>query len=149
MKNFLSLAFTASLFAGIFACNQADKQSDAMKDVITHDTINPADAMAAIQRWENMRPYIDTALTNGHFNHTSNEIPRGFQVPFDDISGLLQIAKAGNKNSIYGVLAIQYDSTQTPPMPEITLIFQVKDATGKIHYYDFTKPCPTNCDEIR
>ncbi len=146
MKNLLFFTFLALLFHGIFACKQSDANSGALaaagKDNPVHPFMEPDKAVPAINAWRQKRKQIDTALGTLAPGDTTY-IARGFHIPYNDIKGLLQATS--DTNSIFGMLAIQYDSTQRPPRPQITLIFQAKDATGTIRYYDFTQGCPSNC----
>ena len=146
MKNLLFFTFLALLFHGIFACKPSDANSGAQardgKDNHIQPFMQPEKAVPAINDWMKKRKQIDTVLGTYAPADTSY-IARGFHIPYNDIKGLIN--SVSDTNSIFGMLAIQYDSTQRPPRPKITLIFQAKDASGTIRYYDFTQGCPSNC----
>jgi len=146
MKNLFFFTFLAFLFHGILACKPSDANSGAQAmaatDAPVHPFMQPEKAIPAINAWRKKRSQIDTLLGTLAPGDTTY-IARGFHIPYNDIKGLLNAVS--DTSSIFGMLAIQYDSTQRPPRPQITLIFQAKDATGALRYYDFTQPCPTTC----
>ena len=147
MKNLLFLSLLAVLFGGIWACSQsgkADATLAAKGGPSVHPFMDPDKAISAINAWRAKRRQIDTVIRSNAPIDTTY-IARGFHVPFNDIKGILSATR--DTNSVFAMMAIQYDSTTNPPSPRLTLIFQAKDANGVNRYYDFTQPCPTTCPQ--
>ena len=152
MKNLLFLAFTAFLFAGIFACTQSGNHSTAAQiaakssDSPVQPFMDPEKATAAMSRWNALRQVFVNALNGMNAPQDVRYVARGFQVPYSDLKGILE--NVGDTTKIFAMLAIQ-DSAGIPGKPMITLIFQAPDANRTLRYYDFTQPCPTDCPDLQ
>ncbi len=151
MKNFLFLAFTAFLFAGIFACTQPSSNStaqvaDKSGDVPLQPFMDPEKATTAMSRWNALRQIFVNALNGMDAPQDVRYVARGFQVPYSDLKGILD--NVGDTTKIFAMLAIQ-DSAGIAGKPMITLIFQAPDKTKTLRYYDFTQPCPYNCPDVQ
>lgn len=146
MKNLLSLAFAAFVFACVFACTQPEgkKQSGAAVG-IKPDTVipfmDPEKARFAISTWDALRSRIVSNLDTTHFMDTAY-VAKGFHVPLNDLRRIL--ANIGDTTQLYAMLAVQ-DSAGNPAKPQLTLIFQAPDQDRVLRYYDFTLPCPKQC----
>ncbi len=155
MKHLLSFALILILFAGIFACTQSDpKNSKPQSNALTAADngpapfIEPIAANAAMQRWQVLRSMLVNTFKGIDAPQDTAFIAKGFHVPLDDLRKVLN--NIGEDSQLFAMLAIQYDSTQTPPAPYISLIFQAPDTTRAktIRFYDFTRPCPSDCPNI-
>lgn len=146
MKNLLFLAFTVTLFAGIFACGKQDGGQSAVAKNGTpqpYSYMDPEKAQTAINAWRTMRAGIVSELDSTHFLDT-NYVARGFHVPLDDLRRILD--NIGDTTQLFAMLAVQ-DSADNPTKPMLTLIFQAPDKEGHLKYYDFTLPCPKQCPQ--
>jgi len=146
MKNLLFLAFTATLFGGIFACGKPSDSHHATQSALTNKDfvrpfMDPEKARFAISAWNALRTHIVSDLDTTHFIDT-NYVARGFHVPFNDLKAILN--NIGDTTQLFAMLAVQ-DSAGNPAKPMLTLIFQAPDKEGNLKYYDFTLPCPKQC----
>lgn len=154
MKHLIFIVFVALLFSGIFACadsNQhaplAEKNPSATVAGPTVPLMNPAAADTAKRKWEAIRRVLVTTLKGLDIPKDTNFVAKGFHVPFNDLKRILD--NIGDTTQLFAMLAIQ-DSAGIPGKPMISLIFQAPDKTKAqtIQYYDFTKPCPSDCPSV-
>ena len=155
MKHLPFLALMLVLFAGIFACNQPGSPSNGPANVqVTPDPnpghyplMDPVKANEAKLKWDQLRGVLVNTLKGINVPNDTNFVARGFHVPFNDLKRILD--NIGDTTQLFAMLAIQ-DSAGIPGKPMISLIFQAPDKSpkGTIQYYDFTKPCPTNCPNV-
>ncbi|MBC7775126.1 MAG: hypothetical protein H7246_06770 [Phycisphaerae bacterium] len=150
MKHLLFLALIVFLFSGIFACSdsgtQAQKVNQSKKTsgkILPLEEITPGAADSAIGRWQEKRAVINNFFVGIDAPQDTSFVAKGFHVPFADLDSILKIV--GDTSQLFAMLAIQYDSSTTPPTPYICLILQAPDKNDVIRYYDFTLPCPSNC----
>jgi hypothetical protein len=146
MKYLPFFALLAFLFAGIFACTQSATTPEAAKapladpqaalTALSKHEIPAAKATAAMAEWDTARSAIVPVLAaNAATRPDAKYIAKGFKIPMGDLQSIL--AAIGDTSKLFAMLAIQ-DTT-------VTVIFQMPDKSGALRYYDFTKPCPTDC----
>jgi hypothetical protein len=146
MKHLPFFAFLAFLFAGIFACTQSAPAPEAAKPILgdpqaaltalSKHEISAAKATAAMAEWDTARSVIVPVLAaNPATRPDAKYIAKGFKIPMADLQSI--IAAIGDTSKLFAMLAIQ-DTT-------VTVIFQMPDKANTVRYYDFTKPCPTDC----
>jgi hypothetical protein len=154
MKHLTFFALVVLLFSGIFACadsNQhpslAEKTPTLAEDTPVVPLMNPAKADTAKRKWEALRRVLVNTLTGLDIPKDTNFVAKGFHVPYNDIKRILD--NIGDTSQLFAMLAIQ-DSAGIPGKPMISLIFQAPDKTKAqtILYYDFTKPCPSDCPNV-
>ena len=142
MKNLLFL-FAAGLFVtSQFACGSESKpQVSAGAPLLQMD---PVKAQKAIEKWDSTRTQVIIALDSMGRAGDSMYVVKGFHVPFKDIRSLMD--NVGDDEQVFAMLAVETDKLGKP---QFSLIFQAPDTTKErtIRYYDFTKPCPTNCPD--
>lgn len=145
MKNLLYLSITAVLAVVIFACGQSDRPQQAVAGAHKRLTeMDPDEARKAIAKWDSIRGNVIVRLDSMGIPGDSIYVVNGFHVPFDDIQSLVN--NIGQEDQLFAMLAVETDSLGNP---HYALIFQAPDTTKEhtIRYYDFTKPCPTNCPD--
>jgi hypothetical protein len=112
------------------------------------DSITKDSALAQQNRWQTTRNAVITSL-GGPNGANSKYIVKGFQVPVQDLKGILNAYYDGansSADSIYAMLSISYNGNNSTS--ETSLILQVKDRrTGRMVNYDFSKPCPPLCNK--
>lgn len=154
MKHLTFFALVVLLFSGIFACadsNQhpslAEKSQTLTEDNPMIPLMNPEKADTAKRKWEALRRVLVTTLNGLDIPKDTNFVAKGFHVPFNDLKRILD--NIGDTSQLFAMLAIQ-DSAGIPGKPMISLIFQAPDKTKAqtIQYYDFTKPCPSDCPSV-
>lgn len=152
MKHLPFVLFVVFLFAGIWACSSpASQQPDkhaakALVDTNILPLINPTEATAAKARWQELRAQMVSFLKTIKAAPMDTQfVAKGFHVPYRDLRKILD--NVGDTTQLYAMLAIQYDTIRGVPQPYISLIFQAPDTTRArtVRYYDFTRPCPTEC----
>ena len=140
-------------FSGIFACGTKEPNAAPTEAKTTVSEIPPSlfiskpEATAGIARWDSLRTNL-IALLNASDNASDTQyVAKGFHVPYSDLTRIL--ANISDTSQLFAMLAIQYDSTQKPPAPYISIIFQAPDKTPArtVRYYDFTRPCPQLCPD--
>ena len=155
MKHLLYPALLTIFLAGIFACNSpAPKPPKIQSKALSSGTpdpgvfMNPGNANIAKHKWQALRPIFVNALKGMDAPQDTIYVAKGFHIPLDDLRDILN--NIGDDSQLYAMLGIQYDSTKTPPAPYISLIFQAPDTTARrtIQYYDFTRPCPSDCPSV-
>jgi hypothetical protein len=142
------LLFFALLLAGLKACNPPETPAKAAPSAQTlsqmaasPDSIPARTALQEQAAWDSTRLNI-IRLLGGPSAPPSRYLVKGFQIPVADLKGILAAYSDGNqpsRDSIYAMLSIRNGQS--------SLILETTDQrTGKKVYYDFSKPCPPNCD---
>jgi hypothetical protein len=139
LKSFLCMALLA---IGAAACTAPETPKDTtLKTTVAAfntDSIATSIALAEEASWQTARSVMMPQV-----GQNAQYLVNGFQVPVQDLKGILAAYEDGansSPDSIFAMLAIRGTNT--------TLIFHVKDRkTGKTVYYDFSRPCPPVCDE--
>ncbi len=152
MKHLFSFTLITIMFAGVLACTKSDtKHSTPQSNALTADgndrvlLLDPTLANTAMQRWQAVRGLMVNTFKGIDAPQDTAFIAKGFHIPISDLRKILN--NIGDDSQLFAMLAIQYDSTKTPPAPYISLVFQAPDTTkGRIiRFYDFTRPCPSDC----
>lgn len=125
-----------------FACGSDSKPPVSVGKPLLQ--MDPQKAQAAIAKWDSTRTQVILALDSMGRAADSMYVVNGFHVPFKDIRSLMD--NVGDDEQVFAMLAVETDKFGNP---QFALIFQAPDTTKehKVQYYDFTKPCPTNCPD--
>jgi hypothetical protein len=136
------------LLMGIYACSESKTTPEA-KDAVSKPSVastktrlpNEISDTVAIARkaaWQAKRAQLIALLKANNMAGDSVYILRGFAVPTQDFKDVAAVATPTPQDATtYSMMGIN-NGTQD-------IIFQIKDATGKERYFDFTVPCPENC----
>lgn len=154
MKHLTFFALVLLLFSGIFACSDskqdvppADEKTAQSSDQNVLPLMDPLKADTAKRKWEALRVVLVNTLKGLDVPKDTNFVAKGFHVPFNDLKRIMD--NIGDTTQLFAMLAIQ-DSAGIPGKPMISLIFQAPDKTPEraIRFYDFTKPCPSDCPNV-
>lgn len=91
-------------------------------------------------RWDALRTAYLRLLQDNHMD--TSFITQGFSVRRDELQAILD--SVGSSPEVWTMLGVGYDA-QGKAYPR--LIFQAEGPKtgGTYRYFDFTRPCPTNC----
>ena len=142
MKNLLFLFATGLFVTSQFACGSDSKPPVSVGKPL--EQMDPSKAQEAIAKWDSTRSRVIIVLDSMGHAADSMYVVKGFHVPFKDIRSLMD--NVGNDEQVFAMLAVETDKFGKP---QFSLIFQAPDTTKErtIRYYEFTKPCPTNCPD--
>lgn len=150
MKHLPFLALLIFFFAGILACTRTESPSQhstamsSKKDTLIVPLMDPEKAKDAMNKWLTLRTLLVGTLRGINVPNDTNFVAKGFHIPYTDLKRILD--NVGDTSQVFAMLAIQ-DSAGIAGKPMISLIFQAPDNTPRktLRFYDFTKPCPTDC----